>query len=145
MRFKKSLVSALDRACGVVDEVAYRPAVVKATLWLPRWWHCDLARLSVWLDKRWDTGYWTGEEAAAAPDGVCEACQRRAAWLVIGGRDWMDDIPPDGSYMEAHPVRVCSWCQLHPGAPIESAEQLADAVARARDRSVSWRWAWRVW
>jgi hypothetical protein len=30
-----------------IDEVAYRPAVVKVTMPLPRWWRCDLARLSM--------------------------------------------------------------------------------------------------
>jgi hypothetical protein len=142
MRLKRSLVSALDSACGVVDGVAYRPAVVRATMFLPRWWRCKLARLSVRLDERWDTGYW-GKDQAGAPAGVCDASNRRAAWLVISGRDWMEDIPPDGSYMEEHPVHVCGWCQL-PKGPIENDQQLADALARARERSISWRWSRRV-
>ncbi|MGH7746456.1 MAG: hypothetical protein ACREQ5_17105 [Candidatus Dormibacteria bacterium] len=73
-------VRTLDRLCQMVDEVAYRPAVVKTTLRLPRWWRCDLARLSVWLDNRWDTGRWRD---GGRPDSLCRACGRRAAWLDI--------------------------------------------------------------
>jgi hypothetical protein len=139
MSQRRSLVAALDRACGVVDAVAYRPAVVKLTSRLPRWWRCELARLSVWLDDRWSTGYWAD---GGAPEGLCDACGRRAAWLVVGGRDWMEDIERDHSFMEGHPVHLCGYCNLPPD-PIETQAQLAAALASARDHSIAWRWRTR--
>jgi hypothetical protein len=137
MSVRRSLVGALDRACGVVDTFAYAPAVVKLTSRLPRWWCCELARLSVCLDNRWSSGYW---EDGGAPEGLCDACGRRAAWLVVGGRDWMEDIEPDDSFMESHPVHLCGYCNLPPG-PIETPAQLAAALACARDHSIAWSWS----
>jgi hypothetical protein len=137
MSLRRSLVAALDRACGVVDTVAYRPAVVKLTSRLPRWWGCELARLSVRLDDRWSTGYWAN---GGAPEGLCDACGRRAAWLVVGGRDWMEDVEPDRSFMESHPVHLCGYCDLPPGQ-IETPAQLDAALVYARDHSIAWRWS----
>jgi hypothetical protein len=37
--------SGLNQLCMLVDAVAYRPAIVKLTIWLPRWWNCDFVRL----------------------------------------------------------------------------------------------------
>jgi hypothetical protein len=130
------IVAVLARACGAVDAVAYRPAVIKLTLRLPRWWQCELARLSVQLDDRWSVGCWT----TGRPQGACDVCKRRAAWLVVGGRDWIEDFEPDHSFMEQHPVRLCGYCRLS-GFPIENTEQLATSVARAREQSIAWRWS----
>jgi len=144
MHWRYRLVRALNSACTVVDDVAYRPAVVRLTLRLPRWWHCELADLSMRLDDRWETGYWSGELAPAAPEGVCDVCHRRAAWLVVGGPD--EDDPdaeyPDDHYLFEHPLHICSWCHVDLG-PIRSAADLERAVARARSRSIAWRWRWR--
>ncbi len=137
MRVRRSVVAELDRACRVIDTVAYAPAVVKLTSRLPRWWRCDLARLSVWLDDHWSIGYWAN---GGTPEGLCEACGRRAAWLVVGGRDWMEDIEPDDSFMESHPVNLCGYCELPPG-PLETPAQLTAALAHAREHSVAWRWS----
>jgi hypothetical protein len=96
----------------------------------------------MWLDDRWDVGWWDSDDAAAAPGGVCAACQRRAAWLVIGGRDYLEDLEPDGSFMESNPVYLCAWCQP-PYGEIENSKQLAEALAEARARGISWRrWRW---
>jgi hypothetical protein len=136
MSARRLIVVTLERACAAVDAVAYRPAVIKLTLGLPRWWRCELARLSVWLDDRWGTDHWT----AGRPTRVCDVCKRRAAWLVVGGRDWLEDIEPDHSFMEEHPVNVCGYCQLL-GGPIKNAEQLAVSMAQAREKSIAWRWS----
>jgi len=64
---KLRVVRALNGLCTWVDEVAYRPVVVKITRWLPRWWCCQLAHLSMKLDKRWDTGYWKSANAPRFP------------------------------------------------------------------------------
>src|SRR5437868_8798830 len=85
MNMRCAIVAALNSACVAVDSVAYRPAVVWLTQPLPRWWACGLAKLSMRLDDRWGTQFWTGEDAPATPEGVCAACRRRAAWLLLGG------------------------------------------------------------
>jgi len=64
---ERKIVSLLNLACTAIDAVAYRPVVVRLTRRLPRWWRCDLTRLSMFLDDRWNTGYWSGEDAPAAP------------------------------------------------------------------------------
>jgi hypothetical protein len=81
-RVRRALVRALAVTDAAIDEVLYRPAVVKAFARLSRWWNCDLARLSMRLDDRWGTGYW--DEAGIAPGAPCDARGRRAAilWLV---------------------------------------------------------------
>ena len=130
------MMAKVDEA---VDEVLYRPAVVKAFRWIPRWWLCDLARLSIFLDDRWRTGYWAG--VGIAPGGACEACRRRAAIHVLGGRD--DGEPVENvTFLDERPVHVCGWCQIR--GDINSHEALEEALEEARDDSVSWRWAWRV-
>ncbi len=139
MNWRKAIVRSLNAACTAVDDIAYRPAVVRLALPLPRWWRCDLARLSMWLDDRWEVGWWNSSDAPAAPQGVYAACGRRAAWLEIGGR--CADEEPDGSYLEDHPVALCAWCK--PDGPFDDAEQVAAALAEARARSISWSWKWR--
>jgi hypothetical protein len=84
-RAKRLTVRVLNRLCELVDEVAYRPAVVKLTLRLPRWWRCDLARLATRLDERWPTGRCSdgaapavfAELVVAAPLGLRSSGRRR--------------------------------------------------------------------
>ncbi len=142
MDWKRAVVRGLNFGCELVDEIAYRPAVVRLTLPLPRWWRCELAQLSMRLDERWKVGYWDSEDGLTlAPSGQCDVCQRRPASLQVGG-SWKDlGVEHDGSYMEAHPLHVCFWCK--PARPIESDEELAAAIADARAKSISWRWRWR--
>lgn len=143
MVWKRRIVRALNTACTAVDAVAYRPAVVRLTLPLPRWWGCQLARLSMRLDDRWGTGYWSSETAPAAPEGLCDACRRRAAWLIVGGR-W-DDEYEEGeqpSFLTDNPVHLCSWCSLVGLGTIETAGDLGRALAHARQRSIAWTWGW---
>ena len=45
----------------------------------------------------------------AAPQGLCGACKRRAAWLVVGGHDEDDDADDDegaASFLTEHPVHL---------------------------------------
>lgn len=58
---KRFVVAGLDRADQILDEVLYRPAVVKLTERLPRCWLCDLSKLSMRPDVRWSTSYWNSE------------------------------------------------------------------------------------
>jgi hypothetical protein len=120
-------------ADGAPDEVLYRPAVVKAIAWLPRWWLCDLAKASMWLDARWGTGYW---EDMATPGGPCDACGRRAAIHFCGGLE--PDQERIGDFLEDHPVQVCGWCHL--GDPLTTDSDVRRELALARARSVAWRW-----
>lgn len=115
------IVRGLAWACRALDEILYRPAVVKATMWLPRWWTCELAKISVALDDRWNVGYWPD----GAPDGTCEVCGRRAAWLEFdhAGRS----------------VSVCGWC---PTSPFTQNHPANDAFAASRARSIRWSWRW---
>jgi hypothetical protein len=143
--WKRRVVGALNSACTAVDAVAYRPAVVRLSLPLPRWWSCQLARLSMRLNDRWGIGYWSSDIAPAAPEGLCDACHRRAAWLVVGGRDEDDDGDDRGaaSFLTEHPVHLCGWCRIDRDAPIETAADLDRALARARQKSVAWTWRGR--
>jgi hypothetical protein len=138
-RFKLAIVRALNGACTAIDAVAYRPAVVKLTLRLPSWWQCQLAHLSMALDDRWRTGYWKSENAPAAPDGPCDACGRRAAWLLVGG--WgEDEVDSAESYLADHTVKLCGWCRLDHDSRPANKDELLLALADARARSVSMRW-----
>lgn len=124
---------------GALDEVLYRPAIVKAFVWLPRWWSCELAKLSMVLDDRWKVGYWA--RAGIAPGRQCEACRRRASIHLIGGRD--DEYPEGvGSFLDDRPVYLCGWC--HVVGAINNARDLDAALSEARHDSVSSRWRWRV-
>jgi hypothetical protein len=136
---RRALVVALAKADRVVDEVLYRPAVVKAFMWFPRWWQCDFAQTSIRLDDRWSTGYWTDDDFH--PGGACEACGRRAAVWVTGERLDPED-EPIGDYIEAHPIHHCDWCQLR--GSMSTAADRDRALAAARADSISWRWRWRV-
>ncbi len=129
-------MAKLDEA---LDELLYRPAVVKAFMWLPRWWSCDLAKLSMALDDRWEARYW--EETGIVPGRLCEACGRRASIHVVGGRD--DESEEDREdFVDDRLVYLCGWCQLR--GDIDSAPNLDAALAEAREDSLSWRWRWRA-
>jgi len=127
-------------ACTLIDQVVYRPAVVKATAWLPRWWNCQLAHLSMKLDDRWGTGFWESSAAPAAPNGPCDACGRRSAWLVLGGTEAGEDGDPDADYLATHEVKLCGWCKLDFSEPPADRGELDRMLADARARSVSWSW-----
>ncbi len=60
---KRVVIRVLAKVDEAVDEVLYRPAVVKVFQWAPRWWLCDLAKLSMALDDRWNVGYWETQES----------------------------------------------------------------------------------
>lgn len=136
---RRTLVRVMAKVDEAVDDVLYRPAVVKGFRWAPRWWLCDLARLSIVLDDRWKTGYWA--EVGIAPGGACEACGRRAAIHVLGGCDDEETVE-NAVFLDERPVQVCGWCQIR--GEINSQEALEVALEEARNYSVSWRWRWRV-
>lgn len=121
---KRLLVATLAKTDLAIDEVLYRPAVVKAFSWFPRWWLCDLAKLSVWLDDRWSTGYWSD---SGVPGPPCAACGRRASWLEI-----------EGVGSDHGPIPLCGWC--HVRGPIQRKQDLERELRAARESSVSWRW-----
>ena len=131
---KRLVVRTLAKVDEGLDEVLYRPAVVKAFVWLPRWWLCDLARLSIALDKRWGTGWW--DDNKTWPGKPCQACGRRASIHVHGGLD-ADEIPT-GVFVESHPVLLCGWCELH--GPLLDENDLQRELQQAGHRSVAWRW-----
>ena len=125
---KRIVVRALALADEAVDEVLYRPAVVKAFMWLPRWWLCDLAKLSMRLDEHWAVGYWSD---AVVPGGLCEACGRRAA-IHVYEVDWL----------ERRTVRTCGWCHLT--GPLVDESDVQRELALARAHSIGWRWRWTI-
>lgn len=135
-RLGRAVVAVLEKVDEGVDEVLYRPAVVKAFTWLPRWWKCDLARLSMAIDDRWRLGWW--DESDVVIGDWCEACGRRASLHVYGGVD--DDHPPVGTYLDDRPIYVCGWCRLEGDAPILDEDDVRRELAQARARSVAWRW-----
>jgi len=140
---KRLIVRGLNRACELVDYLAYRPAIVKLTKWLPGWWHCQLSHLSMSLDARWKTGYWDSSLAPPPPEGICDACGRRAGWLVVGGIDSEDEDQDARDYLDEHPVHLCGWCQLDVSQRPRSRSELDRILREAAARSISWRWRWR--
>ena len=62
---KRTVVAALAKLDEAVDEVLYRPLVVKLFVRAHRWWLCDLAKLSMVLADRWSIGYW--DDVGIAP------------------------------------------------------------------------------
>lgn len=137
---KRTVVAALAKLDEAIDEVRYRPLVVKVFAWVPRWWLCDLAKFSMVLDDRWNAGYW--DEAGIAPGDACEACGRRAAIHLYGGRE---DVAMNNSaawFLDDRPVYLCGWCHLR--GDINSEQELQAGLTAARRDSVSWRWRWRV-
>src|SRR5262252_3625131 len=139
---RRFVVQALAKADGLVDEVLYPPAVVRAFRWLPRWWRCDLARLSIALDDRWGLHWWR-DEGGAEPSGVCEACGRRAAWIEFGG-PWPDDEDDEDderdrrvSWLDDHTVHICAWCIDACGEPTFTEEEVRRDLGRAGAASVA--------
>ena len=137
------VLRAMNRACTAVDAVAYRPAVVRLTRRLPIWWHCQLAHASMALDDRWGTGYWESDSAPAVPEGLCEACRRRAAWLTVGGPRDEGGEQEDRDYLDGHLVHLCGWCQLDLSRRPRDQTDLDAILAEAGERSIGWRWRWR--
>lgn len=141
------VVRGLNQACDLVDSVAYRPAIVHLTRRLPLFWHCQLARASIALDERWGTGYWDSPGGPPVPEGLCDACRRRAAWLVIGGSWDEDELDDDGDedrdFLDEHPVHLCSWCHLDVASRPSNQVELDAILADAAERSIAWRWRWR--
>jgi hypothetical protein len=136
---KRVVVATLAKADEIIDALAYRPAVVKAFTWLPRWWNCDLARMSIALDHRWGLGWWD----EYGPEGVCEACGRRAAWIVVGG--WDEDLlgprtADDDAFVDDRQVSLCGWCKFPQGPFPQTEGQLQEELRRARQDSIAWRW-----
>jgi hypothetical protein len=138
--FRWIVVSALATADEALDQLVYRPAVVKLFSWLPRWWLCDLAQASMALDNRWKLGYWAA--AGIAPSGVCEACGGRAAIHVVRGSVSDSDADAISServwFLDERPVYLCGWCSIR--TPIQDQTDLNAALAEARARSIAWRW-----
>lgn len=131
------VVIALGWACTLIDWLAYRPAVVKLGTYVPRWWCCDLARLSMRLDDRWATGYWESPNAPPAPLSPCDACGRRGGWLVVGGSD---EGKCSHDYLAQHPVVLCGWCRPEfPEAP-RTRDDVTRSLREAGERSISWAW-----
>ena len=95
-------------------------------------------------DDRWGTGYWAGDGAPACPQGLCEACGRRAAWLVVSGyadEHDDDDRDTDDSFLSRRAVHLCGWCRLDEEMPVPDDPSLQRALAGARNKSVAWRWS----
>jgi hypothetical protein len=142
-RTKRAVVVTLNKLCILIDEVLYRPAVVRVGMRLPRWWNCQLARLSVRLDDRWRVGYWNDESGPAVPGDPCDACGRRAAIHVVGGDDETDtplDQQEPRSFLAEHPVNLCGWCSLTAAGEIKNESDLRRELKAAAARSTSWRW-----
>ncbi len=141
------IVRGLNACCNAVDLVAYRPFAVKAIEWSPVFWRCQLANLSIKLDNKWKTAYWDSE-IPETPLDLCDACQRRASWLCVGGTDKDEDLEwdfdgddADYLYFSKHPVNLCSYCELNDeGSPPQNSTELKQLLNEARFRSVSWRW-----
>lgn len=141
MKLKRAFVKALNTLCGVVDFVAYRPAVVKLTRHLPVGWHCQFARWSMALDDRWGTGFWDSSTAPPAPSGLCAACGGRAAWLEIGGFGENGSDLDGADYLANHTVRLCGYCSVIGDGPFSSRAELEAALRNAAARSVRWGWS----
>ena len=96
------VVVALNGLCGLVDRFAYHPAVIRATRVLPRWWRCDLGRLAVLLDDKWESG--TGG-TIPAPSAAMDAKRPRQTDLVLG------PLHALGCYTvkEAMPISTRRW------------------------------------
>ena len=107
MVWKRAIVSSLNNACLLVDEVAYRPAVVWLTRPLPRWWQCELGRLAVWLSAPSDPGLPLPASVVRrhGEETVCRQNQmvpRGSASLVARNRA-AAAIPPEGQVHLAKP------------------------------------------
>jgi hypothetical protein len=134
---RRALVVVLAKIDELMDLVVYRPAVVRAFLRLPRWWSCELAKLSVRLDDRWQTGYWQGW---LVPGRNCEACHRRASLVVLGGIEAGDE-PSSYPFLDYRPVHLCLWCRLDLNEfPIRDEEHLQQVLTKAGRASTGWTW-----
>jgi hypothetical protein len=119
----RAVVVGLDRLDEALDEILYRPALVRAFRWMPRWWLCDLAKASHRLDRRWGTKHW--DASRIVPGEPCAACGRRASIHET-------DRPGGGT------VELCGWCHLD--GPILTTDDLDRELKAAAARSIAWRW-----
>jgi hypothetical protein len=136
---KRDLIRVMALLDEALDGVLYRPAVVRAFRWVPRWWLCDLARFSMVLDDRWGVGYW--DQADIVPGRPCEACGRRASIHVIGGPS-EGETDNGGTFLDDRAVFLCGWC--HVQGPILNEHDLKRELDSAARDSVAWRWRWRA-
>lgn len=150
MDLRRAVVIFLARACGIVDLVLYRPAVVRMIGGFRHSWRCQLARASIVLDDRWNTDYWN--DGPPFPSGQCEACTRRAAWLYCGGwaleteeeRGFELDAEGAASFMANRRVILCGYCILGADVDVQSEKDLQKALVEAGRWSTRWslRRAW---
>ncbi len=145
---RRGIVTALWRMDDYVDWILLRPVTVQLFSFLPRWWQCELAKLSERLDERWKTGVWNiqldpnvNERLIVGP--VCDACRKRASSVTVGPMgEGGDTEGHEQGFFDTHEIGLCSWC-----APefrdegIESEADLQKELERVRDRTVSWRWS----
>jgi hypothetical protein len=56
-----------------------------------------------------------------------------------------DDEAPD--FLMEHPLHLCSWCKPEREweKPPETTSELDEALARAREKSISWAWRHRAY
>ena len=140
-----AIVALLNGLCVLIDSVLYRPAVVLMGRRLPRWWNCELGKLAVRLDERWNLGYMD----FLVPGPPCAACGRRASTVYFGGwalePDYEPDPDDDDFYLARRRIEICQWCMLyikHSGT-IENEDELQETLRSAAAQSVSWRWRWK--
>jgi hypothetical protein len=105
---RRAVVAGTARVDAALDWVLYRPAVVRATLAFPRWWRCDLAKVSMRLDDHWQLGWWAAE---VRPGGECAACTQRTAIFAYGGEcsqeaDCLDCAEDAGGILHRDPIAV---------------------------------------
>ena len=139
-RLKLAIVRILNWLCTVIDGLAYRPAVVKLSERLPRFWMCQAAHASMALDRRWRTGFWPSSDAPAVPGDPCDACGRRAALFTLGGWGEKAETDIERPYLADHVLQLCGWCRLDEDARPADRAELDRTLATARSRSVAWRW-----
>lgn len=142
-RLKRLVVQGLSLVCACVDVVVHHPVFLKLTSRLDWNWNCRLARLSIALDDRWKTGYWTEEPTPLFPGPPCEACHRRPSLVVVGGWANDDEDEPDiadtaGDFLATHEISLCLWCRPK-WPPLTSEKDVREALREAGERSVSWR------
>ena len=119
---RRGLVRALAAACGALDAVTHRPAVMRLVPGVRR---CRLARLSQRLDARWGTGAWPDGVRHPVPLLPCSACYRRPA---------VRSVSSEKGWLRRHPVELCSWCELE-STTFESGEELIHQLTLARRRT----------
>jgi hypothetical protein len=135
---KRLLVIVLAKVDETIDSVLYRPAIVRFFLFLPRWWSCPLAKLSIRLDSLWGTDYWH-----TAIGHMCEACGRRPSTRQLGGLDESEEVDDKSCYpfLNGRVVELCGWCRIDAdNLPLLDEAHLKTLLEAAAADSVRWRW-----